>query len=99
MFAYEIIEETGRGPVVLANFSAPWSASVPIFNAAAHAYFAGQEAGSGRVLFLYATLEQGDAPYQTALVCSAHQVGHDAERRVEIRAGPLLDAALRALRH
>jgi len=99
MFAYDIVEETGQGPVVLASFSVPWSASVPVFNAAARAYFVALEAQAGRALYLYATLEQDEEPDRTALVCSAHWGGGPAGRGVEIRSGPLLDAALRARRH
>jgi len=99
MFAYDIVEETGQGAVVLASFSAPWSASVPVFNAAARAYFAALQAEAGRALYLYATLEEDDEPNRTALVCSAHWVGGPAGCGVEIRSGPLLDAALRSRRH
>jgi hypothetical protein len=99
MLAYDIVEETGGEAVVLASFSAPWAASVPIFNAAARAYFAALAAGPGRVLFLYATLEDDNEPVRTALVCSAHRVGDAAEWGVEIRAGPLLDAAFKSRRH
>lgn len=99
MFAYDIVEETGQGPVVLAIFSAPWSASVPVFNAAARAYFAALQAEVGRALYLYATLEDDDEPDRTALVCSAHWVDGATGCGVEIRSGPLLDAAFRLRRH
>lgn len=99
MFVYDIVEQTGQEPVVLASFTAPWSASVPIFNAAARAYFASLGGGVEHALLLYATLEDDDEPDRTALVCSAHWVAGVAGAGVEIRAGPLLDAALRARRH
>lgn len=99
MFAYDIVEQTGQERVVLASFTAPWSASVPIFNAAAHAYFAARGGGPGRALYLYATLEDDSEPVRTALVCSAHRVGDAAGCDVEIRSGPLLDAAFRSRRH
>jgi len=59
MFTYDIVEQTGQVPVVLASFTAPWSASVPIFNAAARAYFAALGGGAQRALLLYAMLKAG----------------------------------------
>jgi hypothetical protein len=99
MFSYDIVEQVEQTNVPLASFSAPWALSVPIFHDVAAAYFAARQPGVARALLLYATLEDDDGPDRRALVCSAHFVADDGKGRMELRSGPLLEAALRARRH
>lgn len=99
MFSYDIVEQVEQTNVPLASFSAPWAVSVPIFHDVAAAYFAARRPGVARALLLYATLEDDDGPDRRALVCSAHFIADDGTGRMELRSGPLLEAALRARRH
>jgi hypothetical protein len=86
MFAYDIVEETGREAVVLASFSMPWSASVPVFNAAARAYFAALQAEAGRALYLYATLEADDEPNRLGVQRPLGRRPGGLQRRDQVRA-------------
>jgi hypothetical protein len=96
MLRYDIIERLDDDVVPLAGFSAPWSASVPIFHGIAKAYFR-RLRPDGVCLQLFATLE-ADTPCEArqALVCTARQ--RDGGGPFELRSGPLLEAALRAQR-
>jgi hypothetical protein len=99
MLTYDIVEPTDPAPVTLARFKAPWAVSVPIFHNLARAYFAGRQTRPADRLDLYATLEDESEPDRTALVCSARSIDGESGKTVEIRAGPLLEVALRARRH
>lgn len=96
MLRYDIVERLGEDVLPLAGFSAPWSASVPIFHRIAKAYFQHPHP-AGVCLQLFATLE-ADTPCEArqALVCTARQ--SDGAGAFELRSGPLLEAALRAQR-
>jgi hypothetical protein len=99
MLAYDVVERVDQTLVALASFTAPWAASVPIFHDLARAYFALRGPGPARELLFYATLEEEGEPDRIALVCSARLVLGQGDDEVEIRAGPLLEIALRARRH
>jgi hypothetical protein len=99
MLAYDVVERVDQTLVALASFKAPWAASVPIFHELARAYFALRRSGAARELLFYATLEDEGEPDRIALVCSARLVPGQSNDEVEIRAGPLLEVALRARRH
>jgi hypothetical protein len=99
MLAYDVVERVDQTLAALASFKAPWAASVPIFHDLARAYFALRRPGPARELLFYATLEGEGEPDRVALVCSARLVLGQGDGEVEIRAGPLLEIALRARRH
>jgi hypothetical protein len=99
MFRYDIVERIDGATATLATFEVPWAASLPIFHEVVRAYFALRRSEVPRELLLYATLEDDSESDRTVLVCSAKRISGQMENEVEIRAGPLLEIALRTLRH
>ena len=100
MFRYDIVERIDGATATLATFEAPWAASLPVFHEVVRAYFALRRQGPRRELLFYATLEgEAGEPDRTALVCSAELTVSGPDPEVEIKAGPLLEAAFRGRRH
>lgn len=100
MFRYDIVENIDGATVTLATFEAPWAESLPVFHEIVRAYFSVRRSEAFRELLFYATLEgQAGEPDRTSLVCAAQLIVSGSEPEVEIRAGPLLEAALRRQRH
>lgn len=95
MFCYVIARLIRRRVTVIAIFETPWASSVPIFRRVATDYF--ERHGDDRDLALrfYATPQGvGEEPDREALVCSARYASADSAAKIEIVAGPLLEAAL-----
>lgn len=100
MFRYDIVRRVDGATIAPAAFEAPWAASVVIFHDVVRAYFSLHRQDAQRELLLYATLEgEAGEPDRTTLVCSAHLIVSGPDPEVEIRAGRLLEVALRGWRH
>jgi hypothetical protein len=98
MFCYVIVRLINGRASVIATFETPWASSVPIFRRVATAYFERYGDDPDLALRLYATLQgEGEEPDREVLVCSARSLSAGATPKIEIVAGPLLEAALASL--
>jgi hypothetical protein len=98
MFCYVIVRLIKGRASVVATFETPWASSVPIFHRVATDYFERHGDDPDLALRFYATLQgHGEEPDREVLVCSARYVSAGPPPKIEIVAGPLLEAAFASL--